>query len=190
MTDMIQWTAGGGEPIATSAAPADRRRRTQAGGRRPRRTLGALALGLVAVAVAVGSGADFSAQTANPSNTFSAGSLSMDNSKNGAAIFSATNLKPGGTEQTGIVDIKNTGSIDGVFTVSRDQLTNTDSGQNNPAPFASKVIATIVDCGKFTTTNTPYGVEPVTPSCGDGDDEIRYVGSLAGQNAPVGLGTF
>src|SRR4051812_45442882 len=81
--------------------------------KRPKRTLGPLALGLAALGVAVGSGADFSAETANPSNTFSAGSLSMDNSKDGAAILSASNMQPGGEPQTGVVDIKNTGSIDG-----------------------------------------------------------------------------
>src|SRR3954471_3393561 len=78
--------------------------------RRPKRTLGALALGLCALGVAIGSGADFSAQTANPSNTFSAGSLRMDNSRDGSAIFAPTNMKPGGQAQTGLVDIRNTGS--------------------------------------------------------------------------------
>jgi hypothetical protein len=158
--------------------------------RRPKRTLGALALGLCAVGVAIGSGADFSAQTANPSNTFSAGSLSMDNSKNGAAIFSPTNMKPGGPAQTGILDIKNTGSIDGAFTLSRDQLTNSDSGAPNPAPFASKVDLWVVDCGKHTINNGPYGPEPVTPSCGDADDSTLYNGTLAGQNTALALGTY
>jgi spore coat-associated protein N len=158
--------------------------------RRPKRSLGTLALGLCALGVAVGSGADFSAQTANPSNTFSAGSLSMDNSKNGAAIFSATNLKPGGTEQTGVVDIKNTGSIDGVFTVRRDQLTSSDSGEQNPAPFANKVVTSIVDCGKAGTVNGAYGPEHHDATCGDGDDQVLYVGTLGTQNAPIDLGTF
>ena len=157
---------------------------------RPKRTLGTLALGLCALGVAIGSGADFSAQTANPSNTFSAGSLSMDNSKNGAAIFQANNLRPGGTEQTGVVDIKNTGSIDGVFTVTRDQLTSSDSGAQNPTPFANKVVTSIVDCGKAGTVNTPYGQEPRDATCGDGDDQLVYVGTLGGQNAPIDLGTF
>jgi spore coat-associated protein N len=158
--------------------------------RRPKRTLGALALGLCAVGVAIGSGADFSAQTANPSNTFSAGSLSMDNSKNGAAIFSPTNMKPGGPAQTGVVDIKNTGSMDGVFTLSRDQLTSSDSGAPNPSPFANKVDLWVVDCGKHTVNNGAYGPEPVTPTCGDADDSTLYNGTLAGQNTPVGLGTY
>ena len=47
---------------------------------RPKRTLGALVVVLAAVGVAVGSGANFTAQTANPSNTFSAGTLTMSNS--------------------------------------------------------------------------------------------------------------
>jgi hypothetical protein len=158
--------------------------------RRPKRTLGALALALCAIGVAIGSGADFTARTANPSNTFSAGSLSMDNSKNGAAIFSATNMKPGGAAQTGVVDIKNTGTIDGVFTLSRDQLTNSDGGDPNPTPFASKVGVSIVDCGKYMVVNGPYGPETVTPTCGDENDSTVYNGTLANHNAPVELGIY
>jgi spore coat-associated protein N len=158
--------------------------------KRPRRTLGALALALCAIGVAIGSGADFSARTANPSNTFSAGSLTMDNSKSGAAIFSATNMKPGGAAQTGVVDIKNTGSIDGVFKLTRDQLTSSDSGDVNPTPFASKVGVWVVDCGKFTLVNNAYGQELVTPTCGDQNDSTLYNGTLANENTAVELGTF
>jgi hypothetical protein len=158
--------------------------------KRPKRTLGTLALGLCALGVAVGSGADFTAQTANPSNTFSAGSLSMDNSKNGTAIFAPTNMKPGGPAQTGLVDIKNTGSVDGVFTLRRDQLTSTDSGAASAAPFASKVNVKIVDCGKYTSANGPYGAETVTPVCGDADDRTFYNDTLAGENSDHALGIF
>lgn len=158
--------------------------------KRPKRTLGALALALCAIGVAIGSGADFSARTANPSNTFSAGSLSMDNSRNGAAIFSATNMKPGGEPQTGIVDIKNTGSIDGIFKLTRDQLTSSDSGDTNPTPFASKVVVSVSDCGKYTTVNNAYGPEDVAPTCGDADDQTVYDGTLANQDGPLDLGTF
>jgi hypothetical protein len=158
--------------------------------RRPKRTLGALALGLCALGVAIGSGADFTAQTANPSNTFSAGSLSMENSRNGSAIFSPANMKPGGPAQTGTVDIKNTGSIDGAFTLRRDQLVSTDGGAANSAPFATKVNVKIVDCGKYTTVNTPYGTETVTPTCGDPDDGTLYNGTLAAETADVALGVY
>ena len=186
--------AVGGEHVPSYLALA-RGEATLASGAKPhdghrKRALGALMLGLAAVAAAVGSGADFSARTANPGNTFSAGALSMENSKDGTAIFSATNMKPGGTPQTGIVDIKNTGSIDGVFTLSRDQLMNTDGNGDNPAPFATKVALGIVDCGKFTTANTPYGTEPVVPTCGDADDTTLYLGSLANENSATALGTY
>jgi hypothetical protein len=157
---------------------------------RPKKTLGALALGLCAVGIAVGSGADFSARTANPSNTFSAGSLTMDNSKDGAAIFAPTNMRPGGPAQTGVVDIKNTGTIDGVFSLSRDQLTSTDAGLPNPSPFASKVDLKIVDCGRYSISYGVYGPETVTPTCGDADDSAVYNGSLAGESAAHALGVF
>jgi spore coat-associated protein N len=158
--------------------------------KRPKRTLGALALALCAIGVAIGSGADFSAQTANPNNTFSAGSLSMDNSKNGAAILTATNMRPGGAAQTGVVDIKNTGTIDGIFKLSRDQLTSSDSGDANPVAFANKVGIRVVDCGKFTLVNTAYGPEQVTPNCGDENDSTVYNGTLGNQNAAAELGTY
>jgi hypothetical protein len=114
----------------------------------------------------------------------------MENSKDGTAILNATNLKPGDAPKTGIVDIKNTGSIDGVFTLSRDQLTSTDTNNDNPAPFATKVAVGVVDCGKFTTFNGPYGPDPVTPTCGDADDSTLYLGSLANQSSPIALGTY
>src|SRR3954447_12834711 len=179
-------TAAGAVGSATFAAspPSD-----EGNGSR-KRTLATLALGLIAVATAVGSGADFTARTANPSNTFSAGSLSMENSKDGTAILNAANMKPGDAPKTGIVDIKNTGSVDGAFTLSRDQLSSTDANNDNPAPFASKVAIGVVDCGKFTTVNGPYGPIDVTPTCGDGDDSTLYLGSLANQNSPIALGKY
>lgn len=170
---------------ASASAPPD-----PGGVRRPKRTLAALALGLCAAGLAIGSGADFTARTANPSNVFSAGSLAMENSKDGTAIFSPTGMKPGGAPKTGIVDIKNTGSIDGRFTVSRDQLTNTDLNADNPIQFASKVVVAIVDCGRFTTVNTAYGPDQVTPVCGDADDHTVYLGPLSIQNGDFELGTY
>src|SRR3954453_2791204 len=127
-------TAGGPAPGGAASAGDGNRKRT----------LATLALGLLAVATAVGSGADFTARTANPSNTFSAGTLSMENSKDGTAILNADNLKPGGDPKTGGVDIKNTGSIDGAFTLTRDQLTSTDANNDNPSPFASKLAVGVV----------------------------------------------
>jgi hypothetical protein len=150
--------------------------------RHPRRTTAALATALAAVGVAVGSGADFSSEAANPANTFSAGSLTLDDSRAGAAIFSPSNMRPGAPAQTGTVDIENRGTIEGVFTLSRDRLASTDGGDPNPAPFAAKVDVTIVDCGAFDGSTAP--------GCGDGGDRTVYDGTLAGEDDAAALGTF
>jgi spore coat-associated protein N len=145
----------------------------------PRRTLATLATALAASGVAVGSGADFSSQSANPSNTFSAGTLAIDNSKGAAAIFQPSNMKPGGAPQTGTVDIQNKGSLAGAFRLTVDQLTNTDTGASNPAPFAAKVNLAIVGCGAH--------AGEAAPTCGDGDDAEVYSGQLAGlESADLG----
>ncbi len=82
----------------------------------PRKVLFAFAGLLVAAAVAVGSGANFNSTSANPSNVFTAGTISHSNSKANAAILTATNMVPGDTS-TGTVDIKNTGSASGTFSL-------------------------------------------------------------------------
>src|SRR3712207_5743215 len=92
--------------------------------RQPRRTVAALATVLAAAGVAVGSGADFTSRSANPANTFSAGTLAIDDSRDGAAIFTPSNMKPGGAPQTGTVDIQNRGTIAAAFTLGRDRLEN------------------------------------------------------------------
>jgi hypothetical protein len=178
-------SAGGGP---SRAAPADGAAKAAAS--QSKRVLAALALGLCAVGLAVGSGADFFARTANPSNVFSAGSLSMQNSKDGTAILDAAGMKPGAAPKTGVVDIQNTGSISGRFSLSRDQLTNTDVNNDNPTQFAAKVAVGVVDCGKFATTNGPYGPVDITPTCGDQDDQTLSLGSLAAQNGEIALGTY
>lgn len=82
---------------------------------RHRRIVAGLATTLAAVGVAVGSSASFSADSANPANTFTAGTLTHTNSKDGA-ILTAGNLKPGDS-QTGEVTITNTGTLPGTFTL-------------------------------------------------------------------------
>src|SRR5688572_4546479 len=69
--------------------------------RRPRRVLAALATVLAATGLTVASGADFTARSANPSNTFTTGTLSVSNSRAGAAILSASGLKPGDAPVSG-----------------------------------------------------------------------------------------
>jgi hypothetical protein len=148
---------------------------------RPRRSLAALATALAATGLAVGSGADFTSRSANPANTFTAGSLTSDNSRDGAAVFSPSGMTPGGAPQTGTVDIANTGDLGAAFTLTRDRLENTDTGASNPTAFAAEVDLVVTDCGAFATA---------APACGDAGDRVVYDGTLAAMNAPAALGDF
>ncbi|MEY2535046.1 MAG: spore coat-associated protein [bacterium] len=138
---------------------------------RPRRTVSALAVVLAAVGVTVGSGANFTAHSANPSNTFTAGTLTIGSSQ-ASAVLSAANLKPGGTT-SGTVDIQNTGSLPGAFTLS------TSNGVDSAPSLLGQLDLRIEDCGAFT------GATP--PTCGSGsvlhNAKVAPVGSLD-------LGTF
>jgi spore coat-associated protein N len=134
----------------------------------PRLALGALLTLLLAAGAVIGSGADFTAASANPANTFASGTLSITNSKEGAAVLTASNLKPGGAAATGTVDIQNSGSLAGAFTLSRTAPVDSDSSN----PLSGKLNLTIVDCGTY--------VGATAPTCGDGDDVTKYsAGTLA-----------
>lgn len=142
----------------------------------PKRTLAALAAALLAVGVAVGTGANFTAQAANPGNMFAAGSLSIGNTPT-TTILSASNMIPG-SSTNGTVDIENTGTVAGTFSLSRTDLTNSDAGN----PLADKLDVVVTDCGTF------VGATP--PTCGDGDDVSKYSGTLGAMTSSIGLGTY
>ena len=95
--------------------------------RNRRRLLIGLALILLAAAVAVGSTAVFTSSSANPGNTFTAGTLEASNDKEGAAILTANRMIPG-ESTTGTVRIGNTGDVAGTFSLSSSNVTN------NPGP--------------------------------------------------------
>jgi hypothetical protein len=154
--------------------------------KRPKQTLGVLALVLIAVGIAVGSGADFSASSANPSNTFTAGTLTTYNSSNNSAILSV-GASPGwkpGQSTSGTVDIQNTGSLAGTFSLSRSALSDTnpnDPTPSNPAnPMSAKIDLVVKDCGDFSSG---------TPTC-DGGDPVKYSGTLAAMSSSQALGTY
>jgi len=150
--------------------------------KQPKRTLGALAVLVAATSIVAGSGANFTASSANPSNTFATGTLSILNSKENAAILTASNLKPGDTPVTGTVDISNTGSLSGTFTLSRNAPVDSDSGN----PLSAKLNLVVKDCGVWPAPATP---EP----CGDGDDVTIYgspADTVSGMSSSVALGTF
>jgi spore coat-associated protein N len=148
---------------------------------RPRMALGALVTLLLATGAVVGSGANFTASSANPSNTFATGTLSMVNSKDNAAVLTAANLRPGGNA-TGDVDILNSGSLSGTFTLARGPVVDSDSAN----PLSGKLNLTVDDCGVF-SGSTP-------PSCTDGDEVTKYSGTIADMgtagHAVASLGSF
>jgi hypothetical protein len=144
----------------------------------PRLALGALLTLLLAAGAVVGSGADFNATSANPLNTFTSGTLTIGNSAAGTAVLTAGNMKPGDPASVGLVDIKNTGSLDGTFTLSHGTISDSD-GAN---PLSAKLDVVVADCGTF-TGSTP-------PACGDGDDVNKYTGTLAAMGTPIGLGAY
>jgi spore coat-associated protein N len=143
--------------------------------RYPLRALGALIALVAAVAVAVGSSASFTASSANPSNTFAAGTLTILNSKEGLAVLTASNMKPGDPATTGVVDVENTGSLSGAFTLSRSGIVDSD-GAN---PMSAMLDLVVKDCGDFASG---------TPAC-DAGDPVKYTGTIAAMGSTA-LGTF
>jgi spore coat-associated protein N len=142
----------------------------------PRLALGALLTLLLAAGAVTGSGADFTASSANPANTFASGTLSIASSKEGVAVLSASGLKPAGDPATGTVDIENSGDLDGTFTLSRTAPVDSDAVN----PLSAKLNVTVVDCGEFGDG---------APACGDGDDAVLYDGTLAGMG-DTALGAY
>lgn len=106
---------------------------------------------LVIVASAVlGSGAVFTSTSANPANVFTAGNLHHTNSKSGAAILTASLMKPGDTAQ-GTVTIANDGDLAGTFSLSTSNITNTPGA--NGGSLSAVLQLQIVD---QTTSTTIY----------------------------------
>jgi spore coat-associated protein N len=139
----------------------------------PRKVLLAFGALLVVAAVAVGSGANFNSTSANPSNVFTAGTISSSNSKANAAILTASNIVPGNTA-TGSVTIKNTGSANGTFTLSAPTPVDTPASPG----LSKKLTLTIIDQGDPTcVTSCPAAV-------------TLYSGTIFAEPATIALGQF
>ena len=144
---------------------------------RPKRTLAALATVLVAVGITAASSADFTATSANADTTFATGTLTIENSKEAQAIWASTSdMRPGDPARTGTVDIKNTGSLSGVFALKRGTVTDS----NSTYKLSTKLNLVVKDCGDFSSG---------TPTC-DGGDPVKYTGTIAAMSSDVALGTF
>jgi hypothetical protein len=101
-----------------------------------------LATLVAAGAVAIGSGATFTSSTANTISSVTSGTLTHTNSKNNAAVFNLTNVKPGDVVN-GSLTITNTGSLPAAFS-----LTETSSANQ----FADNALS-------LTITNTTTGAK-------------------------------
>ena len=100
---------------------------------------------VLASAFLVGSGAVFTSSSANPSNVFTAGVLTHSNSKDAAAILTASLMKPTDVK-TGTVTIKNTGDLAGDFTLSMTKTADV-AGTNAGAGHLYNVLQLKVEDG-------------------------------------------
>jgi spore coat-associated protein N len=139
----------------------------------PRKVLVALAGLMIAAALAVGSGANFNSTSANPSNVFTAGTISQSNSKASAAILTASNLVPGNTA-TGTVDIKNTGSATGTFTLAHTVAVDTPASPG----FSKKLTLVVSDLGNPECVSSCPAVV------------VLYTGLMSAMPSTIALGTF
>ncbi len=146
---------------------------------RPRRTLAALATVLVAVGITAASGADFTATSANADTTFATGTLTILNAQEGQAIWSSTSdMRPGDPARVGTVDIKNAGSLSGVFSLKR----GTVSDSNSTYKLSTKLNLVVKDCGVFVGTTAP--------TCDPGDTAVFTSNPISTMNGNVPLGTY
>jgi hypothetical protein len=152
--------------------------RLQALAAQPRLALGALLTLLLAAGAVVGSGADFTATSANPANTFASGTLTIGNSRAATSVLTASNMRPGDPAGTGDVDIENTGSLSGAFTLSHGTVADSDAAN----PLSAKLDVVVKDCGAFSGSTAP--------TCGDGDDATKYTGTLAAMGQNIALGSY
>ena len=125
-------------------------------------------LSLVAM-MAVASGASFTSTSANPGNIVTAGTMSHSNSEAGDTILAVTGLKPADSA-SGTVDIANTGDSDGVFTLTKSNVVDGDTGN----PLSAKLDLLVEDLGTPSSPGTP--VE-------------KYNGKLGAMGA-LNLGTY
>lgn len=83
----------------------------------------ALALGIATAGMIAGSFAAWTAQTSNPGNSVTSGTLTMSNDKNATSVFAATNVRPGDTGSSTVV-VQNTGSVPMSVKLTQDTLSS------------------------------------------------------------------
>jgi spore coat-associated protein N len=120
----------------------------------PQKMVGVLFALLLAAAMAVGSGANFTTSSSNVGNMVTAGKLSMSNSKSGA-IFTVNPMRPDDPAQSGTVQLSNTGDGPGAVTLTMANLVDTNTV--NPASLLSTKLNLKVDEYTDATYSTLVG---------------------------------
>jgi hypothetical protein len=144
---------------------------------RPRRTLAALATVLAAVGITAASGADFTATSANADTTFATGTLTITNTRAAQTVMTSTaDMRPGDPARTGTVDITNSGSLSGAFTLQRGTVVDSDTTNR----LSTMLDVVVKDCGDFASG---------APTC-DSGDPVKYTGTAADMSSAVDLGSF
>jgi hypothetical protein len=135
----------------------------------PLKLVSALFVLSLAAMMAVASGASFTSTSANAGNIVTAGNLKHSNSKDPGMILNVSKLKPG-ESQSGFTDITNTGDIDGVFTLTKSNVVNSDTTN----PLSAKLDLVIEDLG-----------DPASPTA----PVQKYSGKLGSMGA-ISMGTL
>ncbi len=107
-----------------------------------------LATLVAAGAIAVGSGATFTSQSNNTISAVTSGTLTHSNSKDNAAIFNLTNMKPGDV-LNGALAITNTGSLPAAFSLTEVSSTNGFTGSNLNLKITNNTTSQTVYNGTF-----------------------------------------
>lgn len=102
----------------------------------------------VASTLAVGSGATFTSQSDNTLSAVTSGTLSHSNSKDDAAIFTLTDLKPGDTAH-GDLTLTNTGSLPADFGLTETSSTNEFTGELLGLTITNRTTGATVYTGTF-----------------------------------------
>jgi hypothetical protein len=138
----------------------------------PRRFLIALGALLISAAVAVGSGANFNATSANPGSLITTGSIVVTDSRAGQSILHLSSVAPGATS-SGTVDITNGGNVAATLALAEGNLINVPA---SPA-LSAKLTLLVKDLGDPScVVSCPAAV-------------TVYTGTL-GSMGTISLGTF
>src|SRR3954454_15082289 len=118
----------------------------------PQKMVGVLFALLLAAAMAVGSGANFTTSSSNVGNMVTAGKLSLSNSKSGA-IFTVNPMRPDDAAQTGTVQLANTGDGPGAVTLNLSSLVDTNT-VNPGSLLSTKLNLKVDECTDLTCATT------------------------------------